>query len=234
MRHLKLLAIALSAIMALTAIIATTAQAAPELKAASYPVEVNAEGGAGELTQGANAIKCEHFTAAGNLTSTTLGLVVIKWTGCTDEGVKCKSEEAGNGLKPTSNGEIWVETPVHITLLTSGPNMTSLQLYYFLFLFESVSLKCGVLAIKVIGDHGGVLILTGFEEGVAVKAKTAVALEGKGSGGVQEVTSCEEPAELCGESPIELLSEFVAGEPKSAVLTQTGEMKFGAEVTAEG
>lgn len=119
--------------------------------------------------------------------------------------------------------------------------MGSTQLYYFLFLFELVVLKCGTLKIHVVGDGGGVLGLTGFEEGVKVKAGTAVELVAAAelnakeeSTGKQEVTSCEEPAELCSEAPIELLSEFVEGKPESSVLIQTGEMTFGSEVTAEG
>lgn len=112
--------------------------------------------------------------------------------------------------------------------------MNGRQLYYLLFLLELLGVRCGVLKLHFTASGGGVLALTGFEEGVAVKAGAAVDVAGEDVEGKQEITSCEEPAELCSQSPIELLSEFVEGKAESSIIVQSGEMKFSSEVTAEG
>lgn len=226
MGQLKLLTVALVAVLALGVVAASAAQAEPTLEAASYPVKVEAKGEAGSLTAGSNVITCTKNTAKGEIESPgKLGKVTITWTGCESSGSKCKSEAEGNSLKGAS-GEIIVETPVHLVLKVVGSHM-----YSFLFLVELVLIKCGILVIDITGFHGGVLLTTTLAEGT--KSGTAT-LEGKGSGGKQEITSCEEPSELCSETGIELLSEFVEGKPESSVLAQTDSMTFSPEVTAKG
>lgn len=226
MQHLRLFMVVLSAILVIGAVVASAAQAEPKL--AGAPTSLTASGGAGKLKSGANTIECEKNTATGEVSEGGKnGETTIKWTGCTSESIKCKSEEESNGLKPEKNGEIWIKLPVHLALWRITPK----HIYAWLFLLIFVRIKCGTLSIKVAGSNGGVLLGTSLEEG---KATTSTTLTGAESGGKQEITSCEEPAELCSSSPIELLSEFVEGKPESSVLVQTDTVTFAKSVTAEG
>lgn len=216
MPHLKLLTVALVAVLAFGAIIASAAQAEPKLK--GTPSTVTASGGAGSLKAGSEEIKCEKNTASGEITSSTLGLITIKWTECkTSAGAKCKTTGAATEEIVLSNDSF------HVVLVGSGAKM-----YWIEFLEPALAIKCGVVNVTV---KGNVLLSTTLEEGVGTTTTTLVGSE---SGGKQAQTSCSEPAELCTENPIELLSEFVEGKPESSVLIQTDTITSTNTITAEG
>lgn len=228
MRHLRSLVVAFVAILALGAVVTSAAQAEPKMKTESFPVKLTSEGGSGKLTAGSHEIKCTANTGKGELESATLIFITIIFTGCETEGVKCKSEAAESSEKSSTAGDIIILVFAHLTLLNNGPGMAANELYYWEILLILVLIKCGVISINV---DDSVLILSSLPESIG---ELIMKLEGKGSEGKQEVTSCEEPTELCSEKPIELLSEFVEGKPESSVLTQTETVNFEKEVTAEG
>lgn len=228
MRLVKSFTVALIAVIAVGAVIASAAQAEPKIKAEKFPVPLTAEGGSGTLKSGANTIKCAKNTAKGEVESATLLFVTISFEGCEDEGVKCKSEEAESSKKGPANGDIIVLVFAHLVLLNNGPGMAANQLYYWEILVILILIKCGVISINV---DDNLLMLSSLPESIGELLMT---LESSEKEGKQEVTSCEEPTELCTEKPIELLSEFVEGKPESSVLTQSDSVTFEKEVTAEG
>jgi hypothetical protein len=111
MTRIRIIGLALVAVVALSAFASASAFAAPEFKGegAVAGTTFTSTSGAGKM-EGTETIKCSASTSSGEITSaTTVGKVVVTFTGCEDKGKKCKSSSgaAAGEIKTVSlKGEL--------------------------------------------------------------------------------------------------------------------------------
>lgn len=113
MTRIRIIGLALVAVFAISAVASASALAAPEFKgeggAEVKGTTFTSTSGAGKM-EGTETIKCTASTSAGEITSaTTVGKVVVTFTGCEDKGKKCKSSSgaASGEIKTVSlKGEL--------------------------------------------------------------------------------------------------------------------------------
>lgn len=209
MSKLGLLTVVLLAVLALGVVVVNSAQANPKLATGYY---MEGSGGASKLVSGGNGIDCTANTVTAPLgVSGEEGTANFRFTGCTYEGVKCKTEGDPNGE--------WVLGPVSVHLVA----IVTHTLAGFLISLGSAKVKCGTIMVTVLGPF---ILHAALTNGTPVSPTESVTMEGKESGGKQEFRTCEEPAGLCSEGPFEPKTEFVEGKTESAVETLSDEVKL--------
>jgi hypothetical protein len=111
MTRIRIIGLALVAVFAISAVASASALAAPEFKGSGSVAGTTftSTGGAGKM-EGTETIKCTGSTSSGEITSaTTVGKVVVIFTGCENKSKKCKSSSgaAAGEIKTVSlKGEL--------------------------------------------------------------------------------------------------------------------------------
>jgi hypothetical protein len=214
MDGVKLFAATLVATLAVVAIsVASASAAAPELGATSLPTEFASAGsGNSELKSSVGTLACTAHSSVGTFTTQKAGTITMLFTGCSSEGISCKSlaETSGTIAVPGAGIELVVLAGPHL-----GAHIT---------LASTLKVRCGVLTIEiegaVLGDFTTVTVT-----GEKVKQGESRNLVLKAAAGAQEWEAAETPA-LTG---IKLEANFGIGF-RPAVQISTDAFRFGAEV----
>lgn len=219
MQRLKLLGLALIALVALSAIGASSALALenPELlpnPTAAAPAVFSIKSGAGELQSSLANIKCKADTAKATFTSAREGTTTIDFTGCTVGGEECHSLGDSSGTILVNNAKITL-----VDVLLGG---TTLGLGLLVQLTNEVHIECkgivGLVLVKnaVIGEF---LSVANEEE---IKVKTIKKLDFKLLEGKQEYRTCDLPAVPCENSKkvFELKVKTILGEESGGEVSE--------------
>lgn len=105
MRRMRLVGLALVAVLALSAVVAAAAQAEPEFKKAGAKNGFTTSSGTGEMKAGSITIKCTSDHSSGTISSSkTVSGVVVTFEGCiAKEGSKeCKTGASEDGVITTA------------------------------------------------------------------------------------------------------------------------------------
>jgi hypothetical protein len=170
MKRLQTILLAMMAILSLGAVVASAASAAEKpgllpLPKTTFPaagVPFTSTSGEGKLNTAANKpITCSADTDEGTIGGKTgetehitLGTVVVTFTGCKQEGLQCRSEQAG---KKDPAGTILVGLPgepadIHFVALLNG---TKLVPGILVILLKTVVINCGGFITEVKGTATG-------------------------------------------------------------------------------
>ena len=228
MQQLRLLGLAMMAVLVVGAIVSASAFALenPEIlpnPTATAPLSFSWTGAAANLVPsvGKKEIGCKNSTASGKFTSARLGLITIDFTECATEAGASKCGSLGD-----TKGTILVgSADIHLFAYEEAGKL----------LLGAAAIFLGELHIEC---QGGILFLikgtalsavSGVVSGVTTKTATLTYAQSKG---LQAIRTCKLDKAFCEGKTYELLTNFGGGFESSGEETKA-ELKFAQEATVD-